>query len=150
MKIMNPLGEDTSIMRTTILPSMLEILTRIVNNEGTMEDLDMLESLSETISQTALCGLGQAACNPVMSTLKYFRNEYIAHIQDKHCPHCNKAPKALKIDAEKCIGCTKCAKNCPVEAITGTLKQAHAIDTAKCIKCYACMKNCPKDAIREE
>jgi len=129
---------------------MLEILNRIVKNEGTLEDLDMLESLSETITETALCGLGQAACNPVMSTLKYFRNEYLAHVVDKNCPYCNKAPKVLKIDADKCKGCTKCAKNCPVDAISGSVKKAHVIDTTKCVKCYACMNNCAFGAIREE
>ena len=129
---------------------MLEILTRIVNNEGTLEDLDMLESLSETITETALCGLGQAACNPVMSTLRYFRNEYLAHVVDKHCPYCNAAPKVLKIDPDKCKGCTKCAKNCPVEAISGEVKKPHVIDPAKCVKCYACINNCAFGAIKEE
>ena len=129
---------------------MLEILTRIVNNEGTLDDLDMLESLSETITETALCGLGQAACNPVMSTLRYFRNEYLAHVVDKHCPYCNAAPKVLKIDPTKCKGCTKCAKNCPVDAISGSVRQPHVIDTAKCVKCYACMNNCAFGAIKEE
>ena len=129
---------------------MLEILTRIVNNEGTLEDLDMLESLAQTITETALCGLGQAACNPVMSTLRNFRNEYLAHVVDKHCPYCNAAPKVLKIDPDKCKGCTKCAKNCPVEAISGQVKKPHVIDTTKCVKCYACVNNCAFGAIKEE
>ena len=129
---------------------MLEILTRIVNNEGTMEDIDMLEALSQTISEAALCGLGQAACNPVKSTLKYFRNEYLAHVRDKHCPHCNGKKKGLVIDPEKCKGCGKCRKNCPMEAITGEVRQPHTIDIDKCIKCGACMSNCPFGAISEE
>ncbi|MBE7007785.1 MAG: 4Fe-4S dicluster domain-containing protein [Ruminococcaceae bacterium] len=129
---------------------MLEILTRIVNNEGTMEDLDMLESLSQTISEAALCGLGQAACNPVKSTLKYFRDEYLAHVRDKHCPHCNGKKKGLVIDPDKCKGCGKCKRNCPMEAISGETRKPHTIDIDKCIKCGACMSNCPFGAISEE
>ena len=129
---------------------MLEILTRIVNNEGTMDDLDLLESLSATISEAALCGLGQAACNPVISTLKYFRGEYLAHVVDKHCPHCNGKKKGLVIDPEKCRGCGKCRKNCPMEAISGEIRKPHTIDIDKCIKCGACQSNCPFGAIREE
>ncbi len=128
---------------------MLEILERIVKNEGTLEDLDMLEELSSTITETALCGLGQSACKPVISTLKYFRNEYLAHVVDKHCPHCNGAPKVLKIDPDKCKGCTKCKRNCPMDAITGEVKQVHVIDTEKCIKCGACISGCPFGAIAE-
>ncbi len=128
---------------------MLEILERIVKNEGTLEDLDMLEELSSTITETALCGLGQSACKPVISTLKYFRNEYLAHVVDKHCPHCNGAPKVLKIDPDKCKGCTKCKRNCPMDAITGEVKQVHVIDTEKCIKCGACVSGCPFGAIAE-
>ena len=129
---------------------MLEILERIVKNEGTLEDLDLLEELSATISETALCGLGQSACKPVQSTLKYFRNEYLAHVVDKHCPHCNGAKKVLKINPDKCKGCTKCAKQCPMEAISGQVKQPHVIDTEKCIKCNACVSACPFGAIGEE
>ena len=128
---------------------MLEILERIVKNEGTLEDLDLLEELSSTITETALCGLGQSACKPVISTLKYFRNEYLAHVVDKHCPHCNGAPKVLKIDPDKCKGCTKCKRNCPMDAITGEVKQIHVIDTEKCIKCGACVSGCPFGAIQE-
>jgi len=128
---------------------MLEILERIVKNEGTLEDLDLLEELSSTITETALCGLGQSACKPVISTLKHFRNEYLAHVVDKHCPHCNGAKKVLKIDPDKCIGCTKCKKACPMEAITGEVKKPHVIDTEKCIKCGACIKGCPVGAIAE-
>ncbi len=129
---------------------MLEILTRIVNNEGTMADLDLLESLSDTISEAALCGLGQAACNPVKSTLKYFRDEYLAHVVDKHCPHCNGKKKGLVIDPEKCKGCGKCRKNCPMEAISGEVRKPHTIDIDKCIRCGACESNCPFGAISEE
>jgi len=128
---------------------MLEILERIVKNEGTLEDLDLLEELSGTITQTALCGLGQSACKPVVSTLKYFRHEYLAHVVDKHCPHCNGTPKVLKIDPDKCKGCTKCKRNCPMDAITGEVKQPHVIDTEKCIKCGACVSGCPFGAIQE-
>ena len=129
---------------------MLEILTRIVNNEGTMDDIALLESLSSTISEAALCGLGQAACNPVISTLKYFRDEYLAHVVDKHCPHCNGRKVQLVIDPKLCRGCGKCRKNCPMEAISGEIRQPHTIDTEKCIKCGACWSNCPFGAIREE
>ena len=126
---------------------MLEILTRIVENKGSLEDLDMLENLSQTIRETALCGLGQAACNPVSSTLKAFRNEYLAHVVDHHCPICN-GPKAhLAIDPEKCKGCGKCKKNCPMDAIEGEKKKPHTIDPSKCIQCGACHSGCPFDAI---
>ena len=129
---------------------MLEILTRIVNNEGSLEDLDLLEELSATISETALCGLGQSACKPVQSTLKYFRDEYLAHVVDKHCPHCNGRKKVLQIDPVLCKGCGKCMKQCPMEAITGQIRMPHVIDTEKCIKCGACWGCCPFGAIREE
>ena len=97
---------------------MLEILDRIIDNKGTLEDLDLLEELADTISKTALCGLGQSACKPVQSTLKYFRDEYLAHVVDHHCPICNKEKPHPTIDPEKCKGCGKCRKNCPMEAIT--------------------------------
>ena len=129
---------------------MLEILTRIVNNEGSLEDLDLLETLACTISETALCGLGQSACKPVQSTLKYFRNEYLAHVVDKHCPHCNGRKKELQIDPELCKGCGKCMKQCPMDAISGQIRMPHVIDTEKCIKCGACWGCCPFGAIREE
>ena len=129
---------------------MLEILEKIVANEGTLEDLDLLEELSTTITETALCGLGQSACKPVQSTLKYFRNEYLAHVVDKHCPHCNGRKKELKIDAELCKGCGKCKRQCPMEAIDGQIRMPHTIDTTKCIRCGACWGACPFGAIREE
>ena len=127
---------------------MLRILEKIVHGEGTMEDLDTLEELGKVIKEGSLCGLGKSAPNPVLSTLKYFRDEYIAHIKDKKCPAgvC-KALKTYTIDKEKCKGCTKCARNCPVGAIEGKVKEAHKIDQSKCIKCGACAANCPFKAI---
>ncbi|MCI8372528.1 MAG: NADH-quinone oxidoreductase subunit NuoF [Lachnospiraceae bacterium] len=127
---------------------MLELLTDITEGRGTMEHIELLEELSEMISATALCGLGKTAASPVISTLKYFRDEYIAHVVDKKCPagQC-KALLNYKIDSDKCIGCTKCARNCPVGAISGELKKAHHIDVTKCIKCGACMEGCRFQAI---
>ena len=127
---------------------MLELLTDITEGRGTMEHLDMLEELSQTISDTALCGLGKTAAFPVVSTMKYFRDEYISHVVDKKCPagQC-KALVNLQIDPELCKGCTKCARLCPVSAITGELKKPHTIDVSKCIKCGACKEGCPFHAI---
>lgn len=127
---------------------MLAILERIVRGNGEMKDLDTLEELGQVIKEGSLCGLGKSAPNPVLSTLRYFRDEYIAHIKDKKCPAgvC-KALKHFVIQEEKCKGCTKCARNCPVGAIEGTLKQPHKIDQEKCIKCGACINNCPFKAI---
>ena len=102
---------------------------------------------ADTISKTALCGLGQSACKPVQSTLKYFRDEYLAHVVDHHCPICNREKPHPTIDPEKCKGCGKCRKNCPMEAITGAPKQVHTIDPEKCINCGACVSNCPFGAI---
>ena len=127
---------------------MLAILERIVRGEGKMEDLDTLEELGEVIKTGSLCGLGKSAPNPVLSTLKYFRDEYIAHIKDKKCPAgvC-KSLKSFEIKEDLCKGCTKCARNCPVGAIEGTIKEPHKINQAKCIKCGACIDNCPFKAI---
>ena len=126
---------------------MLEILDRIIANKGTLEDLDLLEELSDTITNTALCGLGQSACKPVQSTLKYFRNEYLAHVVDHHCPICNREKPHPVIHEEKCKGCGKCLRNCPMEAITGAPRLVHKIDPEKCINCGACVGTCPFGAI---
>ncbi|WP_278278335.1 NADH-quinone oxidoreductase subunit NuoF [Acetitomaculum ruminis] len=130
---------------------MLEILDRITEGKGKMEDIDELQELAAFIKSNALCGLGQTAPNPVLSTLRYFKDEYIAHVKDKKCPAgvC-KNLLTFKIDPEKCIGCTKCAKNCPVDAIIGEKKKVHEIDTSKCIKCGTCLDGCKKDAIYKE
>ena len=127
---------------------MLEILQKIVDGNGEMEDLDKLEELSKMISQMALCGLGKTAPQPVMSTLRMFRDEYVEHIQDKKCAAkvCTNLRNYV-IDPEKCKGCGKCAKNCPASAISGEKKAPHTIDSKKCIKCGACMDNCGFDAI---
>ena len=128
---------------------MLEILTRITEGKGTLEDLDKLEKLAETIKSASLCGLGQTAPNPVLSTLKYFRNEYIAHIVDKKCPagEC-KSLLEIHIDPAKCKSCSICQKNCPVGAIKGEIKKGpFEIDQTKCIKCGVCMTKCPFKAI---
>ena len=126
---------------------MLEILERIVHYEGTEEDLDLLEELASTITETALCGLGQSACKPVMSTLRYFREDYLRHVVDKHCPLCDGPKKKVVIDPAKCKGCGKCKRNCPMEAISGEVKQPHTVDADKCITCGACWSNCPFEAI---
>ena len=113
-----------------------------------MKDLDTLEELAQAVKDGSLCGLGKTAPNPVLSTLKYFKDEYIAHIRDKKCPAgvCT-AMKKIVINESACRGCTKCARICPVGAIEGTIKHPHHIDQSKCIKCEACMKNCPFKAI---
>ena len=128
--------------------NMLKILEKIVAGKGEMEDLDKLEQLALTVKDGSLCGLGKTAPNPVLSTLKYFKDEYIAHIRDHKCPAgvCT-AMKKITIDPEKCKGCTKCARTCPVGAIEGTVKNPHKIDQAKCIKCEACLNSCPFKAI---
>ncbi len=127
---------------------LLEILTKITDGKGTMEDLDRLEELAQAIKAGSLCGLGQTAPNPVLSTLKYFRKEYEAHIIDKVCPAgvC-KALSKYTIDPDKCRGCGLCARQCPVEAISGEIKKPFKIDSEKCIKCGACMDKCPFKAI---
>lgn len=129
---------------------MLQILTDIIDGRGKPEDIPMLEELAETISATALCGLGKTAASPVISTMKYFRDEYITHVVDKKCPsgQC-KALVILHINPVLCKGCTKCAKLCPIGAISGTVKQPHQIDTRKCIKCGACKEACPFHAIAQ-
>jgi NADH-quinone oxidoreductase subunit F len=129
---------------------MLTILERIVAGKGKMEDIDTLEELAIAVKDGSLCGLGKTAPNPVLSTLKYFRDEYIAHIKDKKCPAgvCTAMKKIVITD--KCIGCTKCARTCPVDAISGSVKELHTIDQDKCIKCEACIGVCPVKAIVKE
>lgn len=129
---------------------MLEILERIVEGRGEDGDIELLLELSDTISATALCGLGKTAAFPVISTIKSFRSEYEAHIYSKRCPsgNCQKL-KIIRIDQELCRGCTKCAKVCPVNAIIGKVKEPFAIDYQKCIKCEACIGACPFHAVKE-
>jgi NADH-quinone oxidoreductase subunit F/NADP-reducing hydrogenase subunit HndC len=127
---------------------MLDILIRITEGRGREEDIDNLIYLGTQIKTASLCGLGQTAPNPVLTTLRYFRDEYEAHIREKRCPAgACKALITIKIDPAKCVGCTKCTKACPVNAITGTVKQPHVIDQALCIKCGACVEVCPFKAI---
>ena len=127
---------------------LLEMLDKITEGKATLEDLDKLEELCHYIKDNSLCGLGQTAPNPVLATLKFFREEYVAHVVDKKCPAgvC-KSLLSFVIEADKCKGCTLCAKKCPVGAITGKVKEAHTIDTSKCIKCGVCMDSCKFKAI---
>ena len=127
---------------------MLEILNRITEGNGEMEDLDKLEELANYIKSASLCGLGQTAPNPVLSTLRYFRDEYEAHIKEKRCPAgvCKKL-LTYNIDPDKCKGCTLCARVCPADAISGTVKNPHVIDPEKCLKCGACIEKCKFGAI---
>jgi NADH-quinone oxidoreductase subunit F len=127
---------------------MLAILERIVAGEGREDDIDLLLELADTISETALCGLGKTAPFPVVSAIRSFRAEYEAHIRDKRCPagSCQKL-KQIRIIAEKCKGCSKCSKTCPVGAISGKIREPFVIDQTKCIKCGACAGACPFQAI---
>ena len=127
---------------------LLELLEKITSGNGTMRDLERIEELAQFIKENSLCGLGQTAPNPVLSTLQYFRDEYLAHIQDKRCPAgvC-KALLTYKIDESKCRGCTLCARACPAGAINGSVRNPHNIDTLKCVKCGACMETCRFGAI---
>lgn len=129
---------------------MLDILEKITHGKGELEDIDMLEELASTITDTALCGLGKTAAFPVISTIKYFRDEYIAHVVDKKCP--SKTCKDLRmifIDKEICKGCSKCSRICPVGAISGKIKEYFEIDSSKCVKCGSCVAACPFKAIKE-
>jgi len=130
---------------------MLEILERIVSGKGVLSDIDLLLELADTISSTALCGLGKTAALPVVSTIKNFRHEYETHIIQKKCD--SKTCSALKtifIDDKLCKGCSKCARICPVNAISGKIKEPFKIDSDKCIKCGACIEACPFKAIKED
>jgi len=130
---------------------MLEILERITLGEGKIEDIDLLENLAVKIKDSSLCGLGQTAPNPVLTTLKYFREEYEAHIIDKRCPaHSCTALLTYTINADNCTGCTVCATKCPVNAISGIKKEIHFIDQDACIKCGQCFDVCNFNAIVKE
>ncbi len=130
---------------------LYEMLCKVTDGKATMEDLDKMEQLCYYIKENSLCGLGQSAPNPVLSTLKYFRDEYVAHVRDKICPAgvC-KSLIRYKIDPTKCVGCTLCARNCPANAIRGTVKQPHIIDNDLCVKCGACESRCKFKAIYKE
>ena len=127
---------------------LLEMLDKVTDGNATLEDLDKIEELCNYIKENSLCGLGQTAPNPVLATLKFFRDEYVAHVVDKKCPAgvC-KNLLSYTIEADKCKGCTLCARKCPVGAISGTVKEAHTIDPSKCIKCGVCMDSCKFKAI---
>jgi NADH-quinone oxidoreductase subunit F len=127
---------------------MLEILEKITEGKGEMEDLDTLEQLAHQVKEGSLCGLGQTAPNPVLTTLRYFRDEYEAHIRDRRCPAgvCT-ALIRYSIDPAVCIGCTRCARNCPTSCISGAVKKPHVIDDAKCIRCGQCKEVCPVGAV---
>ena len=123
---------------------MLDIIERICDGQGRPEDIGLLEELAQQISEASLCGLGQGAPNPVLTTLRYFREEYEAHINDKKCParQCKGLIQYI-IDPEKCTGCTICAKKCPVQCIHGGKREPHSIEQEKCIKCGTCLEVCP-------
>ena len=128
---------------------LLEILTRITDGKGEEGDIEKLEELSQSICKASVCGLGQTAPNPVLSTIKYFRDEYEAHIKDKKCPagECKKLMD-VHIVPELCKGCDICRKNCPANAISGEPGKVHVVDPAKCIKCGTCLSKCPFHAIK--
>jgi len=130
---------------------MYEILERITEGKGEEGDIEKLEMLAKNIKASALCGLGQTAPNPILSTLRYFRHEYIEHVRDKKCAAgvC-KALMHYEIDAEKCKSCGICARQCPVKAISGEKKVPYVIDQNKCIKCGVCMEKCPFKAISKK
>jgi len=126
---------------------MLETLNKICEGEGTLEDIDNLEKLAANIKRSSLCGLGQTAPNPVLSTLRYFKDEYIAHVTEKRCPAAACTALLNFTINDKCKGCTLCKKVCPVNCISGEVKTLHVIDQDACIKCGACVEKCKFDAI---
>jgi NAD-dependent dihydropyrimidine dehydrogenase PreA subunit len=128
---------------------MLEILERITSGKGVPEDLEKLERLALLVKKASLCGLGRAAPNPVLSTLRYFRDEYEAHVKHRQCPALRCASLIhYEIDPVKCVGCTVCARNCPVDCIAGERKKPHVIDQERCIRCGRCFQVCRFDAVR--
>jgi len=130
---------------------MLDILNRICGGEGRPGDIESLEALGKYIKSGSLCGLGQGAPNPVLSTIEHFRDEYEAHIYDKKCPaRVCRALIEYKVDPETCIGCTRCARNCPVNAISGAPRETHVIDPEICVRCGICEQVCPVNAISHE
>jgi len=129
---------------------MLEIITGITEGRGTLEQLDLLEELADTVTQASLCGLGKTAANPVLSTLRYFRDEYEAHINEKQCPAGVCKDLITYRITDDCIGCTRCAQHCPADAISMKPYEKHEIDAEKCIRCGTCRSVCPSDAVRVE
>lgn len=129
---------------------MLDILEKITKGEGTLDDLQLLKDIADTVKNTALCGLGKTAANPVLSTLEYFYDEYLAHVVDKECPtKVCKGLSKIRVNSDLCKGCGKCAKSCPVQAISGKIRNPFVIDSNKCIKCGVCIEACPFNAIEE-
>jgi len=133
------------------LRRMLEVLTRMTKGEAEEGDLEVLEELCDVVRSSSLCALGTTAPNPTAAALKYFRDEFIAHVREKRCPaHVCRDLVTFRIDPEKCTGCTACAGACPTAAIQGERKEAHSIDQEKCIKCGACLQRCQFDAVLVE